>query len=226
MTFVTRYASSGRARSDLLREIDECDASRLRLALLLVLDAGAFLGHSLPPSRKCPMSSGFHRGGFENATVVHSDRTLLRPVEEADVDLLLEWHADEDIARYWDDKTFTRATMLLRLARDRVTPFVVEAEREPIGYLQVHDLDDDGDGGLDMFLVPAARGRGLGPDAARAMANHVLGERGWTRVTVDPYAWNAAGLRGWRKAGFVDIETHGADDEHVAPWVLMEFSRR
>jgi hypothetical protein len=48
----------------------------------------------------------------------------------------------------------------------------------------------------------------------------------WTRVTVDPYAWNAAGLRGWRKAGFVDIETHGADDEHVAPWVLMEFSRR
>jgi aminoglycoside 6'-N-acetyltransferase len=149
--------------------------------------------------------------------------TLLRPVEEADVGLLVEWHADDDVARYWDDKTFTRETMLVRLAREQVTPFLVEAEGEPVGYLQVHDAGGDGDGGLDLFLVPAARGRGLGPDAARAMAGHLIEERGWRRVTVDPYAWNEAALRGWRKAGFVEVATHGADAEHGSPWVLMEF---
>lgn len=172
------------------------------------------------------MSSGFHRGGFENAPVVRGDRTLLRAVDERDVDLLVEWHADDDVARYWDDKRFTREAMLLRLARPRVTPFIVEEDGEPVGYLQVHDLDDDGEGGLDMFLVASARGRGLGPDAARAMARHLLDERGWTRVTVDPYTWNEAALHGWRKAGFVEVATHGADDEHRAPWVLMEFSRQ
>jgi aminoglycoside 6'-N-acetyltransferase len=123
------------------------------------------------------MSSSFHRGGFQDAPLVRSGRTLLRPVEEADVDLLVEWHADDDVARYWDDKVFTRETMLVRLAREHVTPYIVEAEGEPVGYLQVHDASDDGEGGLDMFLVPAARGRGLGPDAAGAMASHLIEER-------------------------------------------------
>jgi aminoglycoside 6'-N-acetyltransferase len=169
------------------------------------------------------MSSEFHRGGIENAAPVRGERTTLRPVEERDVDLLLAWHADPDVSRFWDGKTFTRETMLVRLARKRVSPFLVEAAGEPIGYLQVHDLDDDGDGGLDMFLIPSARGRGLGPDAARAMARHLLEERGWRRVTVDPYRWNEPAIRGLGSAGFVEVSNHEADHEHAAPWVLMEF---
>ena len=163
------------------------------------------------------MSSGFHRGGFDNAVHVHGERTVLRPVEHRDVELLVEWHDDDEVARYWDEERFSRETMLERLAREDVTPFVVEADGEPIGYLQVHPS------GLDMFLVPSARGRGLGPDAARAMARHLIEERGWTRVIVDPYRWNEIAIRGWWNAGFVDVSTHEADDEHTAPWVLMEF---
>ena len=74
-----------------------------------------------------------------------------------------------------------------------------------------------------MFLVPTARGRGLGPDAARAMARHLLDERGWARVTVDPYAWNEPAIRAWRSAGFVAVSRHPPDEEHTAAWVLMEF---
>jgi len=160
---------------------------------------------------------------MENTVAVAGRLTRVRPVYAGDVDLLVGWHADEDVARYWDGKTFTRASMLERLARPKVTPYIVEDDGVPVGYLQVHDLDDDGDGGLDMFLVPAARGRGLGPDAARAMARHLLDERGWSRVTVDPYAWNERALRGWRNAGFEQVSEHPADDEHVHPWVLLEF---
>ena len=166
------------------------------------------------------MSSGFHRGGFENATVVHGSRTSLRPVEEHDVDLLLEWHADDGVARYWDWESFTREEMVERLGRDDVTPYVVLEGERPVGYLQVHST------GLDMFLIPSARGRGLGPDAAAAMARHLLDERGYERVTVDPYAWNEPGLRGWRNAGFVEVSRHPADDEHLDEWVLMVFSPR
>jgi aminoglycoside 6'-N-acetyltransferase len=162
------------------------------------------------------LSAAFHRGGSENAESVHGDRTVLRPAEAADADRLVAWHADPDVSRYWDGETFTHEEMLERLARHDVAPYIVLAAGEPIGYLQVHET------GLDMFLVPSARGRGLGPDAARAMARHLLEERGWTRVTVDPYLWNAGARSAWAKAGFVPVSRHGADDEHTAPWVLME----
>jgi aminoglycoside 6'-N-acetyltransferase len=163
----------------------------------------------------------FHRGGFENPSPVFGDRTVLRPVEEADVDLLLRWHADPEVLRFWDGETFTHATMLVELARDDVTPYLVLVEGEPVGYLQV--WGEQPEGGLDMFLAPDARGRGLGADAARAMARHLRDNRGWTRVTVDPYAWNDAALRAWRNAGFVEVSQHEVDDEHLGPWVLMEF---
>jgi len=170
------------------------------------------------------MSDAFHRGGLENAIPVHGEHTTLRPVEASDVDLLVAWHADPEVSRFWDGETFTREAMLERIGRPDVAPYVVLADDTPIGYLQV--WWDAEDGGLDMFLEPSARGRGLGPDAARAMAHHLLDERGWTRVTVDPYVWNEQALRGWRNAGFVEVSRHEPDDEHTAAWVLLEFSPR
>jgi aminoglycoside 6'-N-acetyltransferase len=109
---------------------------------------------------------------------VHGRLTTLRPATEADADLLVAWHADPDVARFWDDETFTRDVMLERLARPDVAAFVVEADGDPIGYLQAWRDDEDAGGGIDMFLVPSARGRGLGPDAARALAAHLIQERG------------------------------------------------
>ena len=142
--------------------------------------------------------------------------TTLRRAEAGDVDRLVSWHADPDVSRYWDGETFTSREMEERLARKDVEAWIVEAD-EPVGYLQVHP------DGLDMFLVPSARGRGLGPDAARAMARHLVDERGWSRVTVDPYEWNDGAVRAWKRAGFVEISRHEAGGEYAAPWILMEF---
>jgi len=156
-------------------------------------------------------------------TDIRGERTALRCATDDDVELLVAWHADPDVARYWDDETFTPDEMRGRLARDDVEPYVVEEHGVAVGYLQIHDLDRDGDGGLDMFLVPEARGRGLGPEIARAAARHLLDGRGWVRVTVDPYRWNDRAVRAWERAGFVAVSDHDADDEHTAPWILMEF---
>ena len=151
--------------------------------------------------------------------LVHGRLTTLRPAAADDVDRLVAWHADPEVARYWDEETFTHAEMEDRLAREDVEAWIVEQAGEPVGYLQVHSE------GLDMFLVPYARGRRLGSDAARAMTEHLLHERGRERVTVDPYAWNEGAVRAWERAGFVEISRHEADDEHTAPWILMEFRR-
>jgi aminoglycoside 6'-N-acetyltransferase len=149
--------------------------------------------------------------------LVRGRLTTLRAAGADDVDRLVAWHADPDVSRFWDDETFTRAEMEERLARGDVEAWIVEEAGEPAGYLQVHA------DGLDMFLIPSARGRQLGPDAGRAMAEHLLHDRGRERVTVDPYAWNDGAVRAWERAGFVEVSRHEPDEEHTATWILMEF---
>jgi aminoglycoside 6'-N-acetyltransferase len=149
--------------------------------------------------------------------LVRGRLTTLRPAVAGDIYRLVAWHADPDVARYWDGETFTREEIAERLARSDVEAWIVEEAGEPVGYLQVHSE------GLDMFLIPAARGCGLGPDAACAMARHLLDERGRARVTVDPYAWNEGAVRAWERAGFVEVSRHEAGGEYTAPWILMEF---
>src|SRR4051794_32647909 len=89
-----------------------------RLVLLLVLDVAALSGHEL----KMPIVRGNH--------------TQLRAAAAADVDRLVAWHDDPDVARYWDDEHFTADEMRERLARADVDAWIVEADGEPIGYLQ------------------------------------------------------------------------------------------
>ena len=173
--------------------------------------------------------------------LVRGRLTTLRPADAGDVDRLVAWHADPDVSRYWDDAAFTRDEMEARLARPDVDAWIVEENGEPVGYLQTHagaasgggeaatarPIDraaEGGSGGLDMFLAPSGRGRGLGPDAARAMAQHLLEARGYARVTVDPYEWNEAAIRSWQRAGFVEVSRgHPPDDDHLSEWILMEF---
>jgi aminoglycoside 6'-N-acetyltransferase len=158
---------------------------------------------------------------------LHGQLTVVRSATADDVDLLVAWHADPDVARYWDHETFTRDEMLDRLSRPDVDPYIVQEGDTPVGYLQAwFDVDDAADeGGLDMFLIPAARGRGLGPDAARTLARWLLSEGGRRRITVDPYISNERAIRAWENAGFRALEHRQPDHEHTGPWLLMALDR-
>ena len=162
---------------------------------------------------------------------LHGRLTQVRPASEDDADLLVEWHADPDVSRYWDDETFTREEILERLRRPDVDAYIVEADGEPVGYLQSWwEEDEPRRGGIDMFLVPSARGRGLGPDAARALTESLLAS-GWARVTVDPYLMERArdprlaahGIRRGRPAASPTTSTLGlgADGVSVRPGIVL-----
>jgi aminoglycoside 6'-N-acetyltransferase len=149
--------------------------------------------------------------------------TEVRPATAADAELLAAWHADPEVSRYWDDETFTVEEMRDRLERSDVEAHVVEADGRPVGYLQV--WRDGDETGLDMFLAPSARGQGLGPDAARAVA-HALLDEGRPEVTVDPYLWNEPAIRAWERAGFEPVEEREPDEDHASRWLLMRFNPR
>jgi RimJ/RimL family protein N-acetyltransferase len=146
-----------------------------------------------------------------------------RAATEADAEMLVGWHEHPDVSRFWDGRTYTLDELRARLDRPDVDAWIVEEDGVPVGYLQSWwEPDEPRRGGLDGFLVPEARGRGIMPAAARELAERLLAD-GWHEVTVDPYAWNERALRGWANAGFVEVARRPADDEHTADWLLMRF---
>jgi aminoglycoside 6'-N-acetyltransferase len=150
--------------------------------------------------------------------------TTIRPAVEDDADLLVDWHAHPDVSRFWEDAVFPKAEVLERLRRPLVDAYIIEEAGLAVGYLQAWFEDERfASGGLDMFLIPSARGRGLGPDAARGLARWLSESRGVGRLTVDPYAWNRTAIRAWEKAGFRSIGERSPDVEHRHAWVLMVF---
>lgn len=157
------------------------------------------------------------------AGLLQGEHVVIRCAALEDVDLLVHWHSDPQVASYWDGNMYSREELLIRLARPHVDAYIVEVDREPLGYLQAWFGETADVCGLDMFLIPTARGRGLGPDAARTLALYLLDAGGRQRVTVDPYLENERAVRAWQKAGFRPVEKREPDPEHLHRWLLMEF---
>jgi aminoglycoside 6'-N-acetyltransferase len=146
-----------------------------------------------------------------------------RAATDEDAAMLAGWYADPEVSKYWDGRVYDEAEIVERLRREDVDAWIVVEDGEPVGYLQSWwEPDPPKRGGLDGFLIPSARGRGIMPAVARRLASTLLAE-GWTEVTVDPYEWNGAAVRAWGRAGFVEVSRHPADEEHISAWVLMRF---
>ncbi|MHC3815774.1 MULTISPECIES: GNAT family N-acetyltransferase [unclassified Streptomyces] len=144
--------------------------------------------------------------------------TRLVPTAEGDVDLLAQWFASPEFVEHWGGVPISRAEVAEKYVgrrRPRVESFLVLAEGAPVGYAQYWRAGV-ADGGIDMVLEPEARGRGLGPDAARVLLAHLGGDLGWRRVTVDPARGNLRAVRAWEKAGFRQVASEGEN-------LLMEY---
>lgn len=129
----------------------------------------------------------------------------LRPVTADDLDLLAGWFAEPDFVRWWGGEPKSRETVAKKYLGRRapgVESYIVEWEGVAIGYIQSWTDDGGRSGGVDLVLVPAVQGQGLGPDAGRALAEHLVG-RGWDPVLADPLLTNLVAIRAWEKAGFV-----------------------
>jgi aminoglycoside 6'-N-acetyltransferase len=73
-----------------------------------------------------------------------------------------------------------------------------------IGYLQWHEESDPmyRHAAVDLFLDPAVHGRGLGTQVVRMICAHLVDDRGFHRIVIDPEAENEVAIACYRKAGF------------------------
>jgi aminoglycoside 6'-N-acetyltransferase len=103
----------------------------------------------------------------------------------------------------------------------QVECFLIEEAGAVVGFAQIHVADDGGEGGgMDLVLLPHARGRGIGSVVVRVLADMVRVERRWRRFTVDPDVSNTRGVNFWAKAGFV-AERVVYDDAGRPPYWIM-----
>jgi aminoglycoside 6'-N-acetyltransferase len=85
-----------------------------------------------------------------------------------------------------------------------VTGFAVEEGARVIGLIQYYEEDDPEyrHAGIDLFLTSDRQGRGLGRDAVRTLALHLVRDRGHHRLVIDPAAENERAIRCYEAVGF------------------------
>jgi RimJ/RimL family protein N-acetyltransferase len=102
------------------------------------------------------------------------------------------------------------------------TRFAILVEGSVRGMVQYSEENEPGyrHASIDIFLDPVVHGRGLGRDAVRVLARHLIRDRGHHRIVIDPAADNAAAIRCYAAVGFrpVGVMRRYERDADGAEW--------
>jgi aminoglycoside 6'-N-acetyltransferase len=131
-------------------------------------------------------------------------RVVLRPTTDADAPALAAILATPEVARWWPAFDLARVEAELTGRDEDVDVYAILVEGRIVGAIQSHEERDIEfrHAGIDLFLDPAHRGEGFGPDAIRTLARFLIEERGHHRLTIDPAAANERAIRAYEKVGF------------------------
>ena len=135
---------------------------------------------------------------------LRGDRVVLRPLAEADVPRIVELGADPDVSRWWPGLTHEHVLEKACGDDDGAVVFAIVVDGGVAGMIQYFEEDDDDfrHASIDLFLGASSQDRGLGADAVRTMARHLIDDRGHRRLTIDPAAHNQRAIRCYEKVGF------------------------
>ena len=137
-------------------------------------------------------------------TTLQGAHVRLRPAGLADIPELARIRSTSEVLRWWRGDDDMKASVAEDLAEEGTETFVIEHEGRVAGAIQwsAEDEPDYRHAGIDIYLDPALHGRGLGTDAVRTLARHLIADHGHHRLVIDPAADNAAAIRCYSKVGF------------------------
>jgi aminoglycoside 6'-N-acetyltransferase len=135
---------------------------------------------------------------------IHGERVTLRPIIPADAAGLTAILATPEVARWWPAYDRARVDAEYLVAQDDVSVWAILVDDRLVGLIQASEENEPEfrHASIDLFLDPVLHGQGLGPDAIRAVARHLIEDRGHHRLTIDPAADNDRAIRAYEKVGF------------------------
>ncbi|MEU8874380.1 GNAT family protein [Streptomyces javensis] len=134
-------------------------------------------------------------------------RVVLRPTVPSDVPSLAAIRATPEVYARWRGGADLVAAVREDLAETGAEHLTIEDSEDEgvvIGMIQ-WSAEADPDyrhANIDIYLDPAVHGQGLGTDAVRTLARHLITDHGHHRIVIDPAADNAAAIRCYAKVGF------------------------
>jgi aminoglycoside 6'-N-acetyltransferase len=135
---------------------------------------------------------------------IHGGHVSLRPVVAADINGLAAILATPEVARWWPAYDRARVEAEYLADEDDVTVWAIDLGERLVGLIQASEENEPEfrHAGIDLFLDPAIHGQGLGPEAIRIVARHLIDDCGHHRLTIDPAADNERAIRAYEKVGF------------------------
>lgn len=133
---------------------------------------------------------------------LRGEHVVLRPLAPEDAPALRAIHATPEVTAWWG-----RMADGFPDDEPQATRFAILVDGEVAGLVQYTEEPepDYRHAAIDVFVDPRHHGRGVGTEAVRLILEHLLGERGHHRVTIDPAVDNAAAVRAYEKAGFAPV---------------------
>lgn len=136
-------------------------------------------------------------------TVLHGTATVLRPARADDAEALTAILAEPEVAKWWGRYDAERVRAELIHGGGSVV-FVIEVDDQVVGSVQYFEepAPDYRHASIDLFLHPDWHGKGLGTDAVRTIARHLVHDRGHHRLAIDPAVTNERAIRAYQRVGF------------------------
>jgi aminoglycoside 6'-N-acetyltransferase len=128
----------------------------------------------------------------------------LRPATKDDVPRLAAIRVTPEVYRWWRGEGDMASEVAADLGDADAQTMVVEVEGRVAGAIQwsAENEPDYRHASMDIYLDPAVHGRGIGSDAVRTLARHLITDVGFHRLVIDPAADNGAAIACYAKVGF------------------------
>jgi aminoglycoside 6'-N-acetyltransferase len=134
---------------------------------------------------------------------IAGERVVLAPLRPEHIPRLCEIAAEPEVARWWG--RLDADDLAAEAAQGRA--FAIVYGEEVVGLAQFSEEEEPEfrHAGIDVFLTARLHGRGLGTDAVRTLARHLVRDRGHHRITIDPSLANERAIRCYRRVGFKPV---------------------
>lgn len=150
------------------------------------------------------------------------------PLREEHISLMLQWLKEPHVSEFWqetDNEDEFKQKFLSKLPERGVSPFIIQINSKPVGYIQHYEAKkvgggwwpdaEDGTFGIDQFIGEASLiGQGLGTKIIAKFVDYLFQLPQVKSIITDPEPKNKRAIRAYEKAGFKpvqEIKTPGAD---------------